>query len=109
MRARRSSFFRAGIVPLACLFALTPLASQSVDLSPQKWANGDFERFTAAQNVVRTEAGVASGTKGAVTVAYNGIAARAGLEALNAGGNAIDAATTAALTQVAVTAGAPIS
>jgi hypothetical protein len=34
---------------------------------------------------------------------------RAGLEALVQGGNAIDAALTAAVTQVAVTAGAPIS
>jgi len=63
----------------------------------------------SAQDVDATEAGVATGTHGAVTVAYNGLAARAGLEALKRGGNAIDAALTAAVTQVALTAGAPIS
>jgi gamma-glutamyltranspeptidase/glutathione hydrolase len=52
---------------------------------------------------------VATGQKGAVTVAYNGVAARAGLEALKRGGNAMDAAMTAAVTQVAATAGAPVS
>jgi gamma-glutamyltranspeptidase/glutathione hydrolase len=62
-----------------------------------------------AQEVNRTEAGVATGRNGAVTVAYNGVAARAGLEALIQGGNALDAALTTAITQVAVTAGAPIS
>jgi gamma-glutamyltranspeptidase/glutathione hydrolase len=79
------------------------------DISPAVWPKGEYERFIAAQNVDRTKAGVATGRNGAVTVAYNGIAARAGLEALARGGNALDAAMTAAVTQVAVTAGAPIS
>jgi gamma-glutamyltranspeptidase/glutathione hydrolase len=79
------------------------------DISPAVWPKGEYERFIAAQNVDRTKAGMATGRNGAVTVAYNGIAARAGLEALANGGNAIDAAMTAAVTQVAVTAGAPIS
>ncbi|WP_419162959.1 gamma-glutamyltransferase [Candidatus Palauibacter sp.] len=79
-----------------------------VDLSPERWA-ADYERFMEAQLVDRTEAGVATGENGAVTVAYNGLAARAGLEALKQGGNAVDAAMTTALTQVALTAGAPIS
>jgi gamma-glutamyltranspeptidase/glutathione hydrolase len=79
-----------------------------VSLSPEGWAS-DYARYLAAQDVDRTAAGVATGTHGAVTVAYNGVAARAGLEALKRGGNAMDAALTAAVTQVAVTAGAPIS
>jgi gamma-glutamyltranspeptidase/glutathione hydrolase len=83
-------------------------ASPGVDLSPARW-QADYERFLAQQDVIRTEAGHASGTNGAVTVAYNGLAARAGLEALKQGGNAIDAALTAANMQVALTAGAPIS
>ena len=96
---------------LACL-ALTAcsgaFANRPADLSPDSWAE-DYDRFMAAQLVDRTEAGVATGRNGAVTVAYNGLAARAGLEALKQGGGAIDAALTAALTQVTLTAGAPIS
>lgn len=80
----------------------------SVDLSPARWAD-DYRQFLEAQGVDRSAAGVASGRQGAVTVAYNGLAARAGLEALRQGGTAADAALTAALTQVALTTGAPIS
>jgi gamma-glutamyltranspeptidase/glutathione hydrolase len=54
-------------------------------------------------------AGYAAGGNGAVSVSYNAFAARASLEALKQGGNAIDAALTTALTQVALTAGAPTS
>jgi gamma-glutamyltranspeptidase/glutathione hydrolase len=79
-----------------------------VSLSPDHWA-ADYATYLAAQDVDRTTAGVADGAHGAVTVAYNGLAARAGVEALKRGGNAIDAALTAAVTQVALTAGAPIS
>ena len=92
------------------LIARAALAQeQSINLAPSAWPEGDYERFINAQAVDRTKAGIATGRRGAVTVAYNGIAARAGLEALRQGGNAIDAAMTAAVTQVAVTAGAPIS
>ncbi|HVS16563.1 MAG TPA: gamma-glutamyltransferase [Thermoanaerobaculia bacterium] len=78
------------------------------DLSPATWQE-EWDRYLAAQLVERTEAGVATGSRGAVSVAYNGLAARAGLEALRQGGNAMDAALTAALAQVALTAGAPVS
>ncbi len=92
-----------------CLASTSILSRAAKDLSPASWPRGEYERFMAAQCVDRTEAGVASGRNGAVTVAYNGLAARAGLEALKQGGNAIDAAMTAAITQVTLTAGAPIS
>jgi gamma-glutamyltranspeptidase / glutathione hydrolase len=78
-------------------------------LSPDTWPAGEYLHFLQAQDVVHANAGYAEGSSGAVTVAYNGLAARAGLEALKKGGNAIDAAMTAALTQVALTAGAPVS
>ncbi|MDE2795485.1 MAG: gamma-glutamyltransferase [Gemmatimonadota bacterium] len=99
------------LLVLPCLLALqgcSDTPAQPPDLSPDNWAD-DYDRFMAAQLVDRTEAGVATGESGAVTVAYNGLAARAGLEALKQGGGAVDAALTAALTQVALTAGAPIS
>ncbi len=83
--------------------------SATTDISPASWPKGEYERFIAAQDVDHTTAGVATGQKGAVTVAYNGVAAAAGLEAMKHGGNAMDAAMTAAVTQVAATAGAPIS
>src|SRR5690349_16747737 len=83
--------------------------TKGVNLSPAHWPAGDFQRYVEAQSVDRTTAGGARGKNGAVTVAYNGLAARAGLEALKQGGSAVDAALTTALTQVALTAGAPIS
>src|SRR5688572_22118391 len=101
------------VICLAVLLSALPTSAQAppavTDVSPAVWPKGEYERFIAAQDVDRTKAGVATGRNGAVTVAYNGIAARAGLESLAKGGNAIDAAVTAAVTQVAVTAGAPIS
>lgn len=96
------------LVALGCLALVNCTGATERDLSPEWWAD-DYERFMAAQLVERREAGVATGMNGAVTVAYNGLAARAGLEALKQGGGAIDAALTTALTQVALTAGAPIS
>ncbi|WP_158607774.1 gamma-glutamyltransferase [Nocardia panacis] len=85
------------------------MGSNEIDLSSASWGDGEYEHFMAAQTAVRDTAGTASGRNGAVTVAYGAYAARAGLEALKQGGNAIDAALTTALTQVALTAGAPIS
>ena len=89
-------------------FPLAAEEGRSVDLSPTRWID-DYEAYMRAQLVDRSHAGVATGYNGAVTVAYNGLAARAGIEALKQGGNAIDAAATTALTQVALTAGAPVS
>ena len=51
------------------------------DMSPASW-QADYDQYMQAQLVDRTSAGVATGMNGAVTVAYNGLAARAGLEAL---------------------------
>ncbi|MEZ5318319.1 MAG: gamma-glutamyltransferase [Vicinamibacterales bacterium] len=96
------------LLTAACV-ACAPSGPARIDLSPATWPAGEFDRYLRAQDEDRTTAGVATGRGGAVTVAYNGIAARAGLEALAHGGNAIDAALTAAVTQVTVTAGAPIS
>jgi gamma-glutamyltranspeptidase/glutathione hydrolase len=101
--------FTALVTALAGLtMGAMTLPSTAAELSPTQWRT-DYERFLTEQEVTRTEAGHASGANGAVTVAYNGLAARAGLEALKQGGNAIDAALTAANMQVALTAGAPIS
>jgi gamma-glutamyltranspeptidase/glutathione hydrolase len=86
-----------------------PQPDRPIDLTSASWGPGEYDRFMARQGVDRTRAGAAQGHRGAVTVAYNAYAARAGLEALKQGGNAIDAVMTGALAQVALTAGAPIS
>ncbi|MDX1395373.1 MAG: gamma-glutamyltransferase [Gemmatimonadota bacterium] len=96
------------VVVVGSLGAASVLRAPFADLSPTTW-QAEYDRYLAAQLVDRTNAGVATGSGGAVTVAYNGLAARAGLEALIQGGNAMDAALTAGLAQVALTAGAPVS
>jgi len=78
-------------------------------LHPAAWPAGDYEQLLQRQHLVRTQAGYAEGRNGAVTVAYGGLAARAGLEALKSGGSALDAAMTAAMMQVTITMGAPVS
>lgn len=85
-----------------------PGRSDEVNLSPEAWKEA-YDDFMVAQLAPITEHPVAVGEHGAVTVAYGALAARAGLEALQQGGNAIDAAMTTALMQVAVTAGYPVS
>ncbi|AMO23639.1 gamma-glutamyltransferase [Ramlibacter solisilvae] len=82
---------------------------KTVDLSPARWPADEYQRYLGAQSVDRTTAGEAKGKNGAVTVAYSGIAARAGLEALKQGGNAVDAALTTAMAQIVVSASAPVS
>lgn len=82
---------------------------QRLNLSPEVWPNDESKRLLADQHLARTEAGYAEGHQGAVTVAYGGWAARAGLEALKQGGNAIDAAMTTAMAQIVLTSGAPVS
>jgi gamma-glutamyltranspeptidase/glutathione hydrolase len=81
----------------------------TIDLTSASWQPGERDAYLTAQTAVRGRAGTATGRNGAVTVAYGAYAARAGLQALKQGGTSVDAALTTALTQVALTAGAPIS
>lgn len=101
------------LIPLAALLLLLaatgPLSVQDAP-TLMAWPEGEVERYLhdiQLRNLERAE--VATGSNGAVVVALNGFAARAGLEALKKGGSAADAALTAALTQVALTAGGPVS
>ena len=107
MIVKRALLLSAALL-IGCTGAAMAPSAPVVDLVPTTW-QADYDRYMQAQLADRTSAGVATGMSGAVTVAYNGLAARAGLEALEQGGNAIDAAMTSALAQVALTAGAPIS
>jgi gamma-glutamyltranspeptidase/glutathione hydrolase len=108
-RRKAMSSIAAGATTVALAGGASAAGKPQVDLSPAHWPAGEYDRFMRAQGVDRTAAGHAKGAHGAVTVAYNGLAARAGVEALKQGGNAIDAALAAAVTQVTLTAGAPIS
>ncbi len=93
----------AALTLAACASAPSPRAAES-------WTEAEQARYLGPlQANVRSTAGSATGTRGAVTVAYNAYAARAGLDVLQRGGNAMDAALTTAITQVATTAGAPVS
>lgn len=111
MNRRSATFLLAGSI--AALAASGSVSATSVagrpNLSPAAWPPGEYKKFMRAQLHDRTAAGSAMGTEGAVTVSYNALAARAGLEALKQGGSAVDAAMTTALTQIALTAGAPVS
>lgn len=89
--------------------SILTIGDVTIDLTSNSWAGGERDEFLRQQTTERATAGAAAGTNGAVTVAYNALAARAGLEAIKQGGNALDAALTTALTQIALTAGAPIS
>jgi gamma-glutamyltranspeptidase/glutathione hydrolase len=110
-RRTAGSLLLGSAMALRSTSALGALAAQGAapDLSPSAWPAGEYQRYARAQLHDRTAAGSAIGYRGAVTVTYNALAARAGLEALRQGGSAVDAAMTTALAQVALTAGAPIS
>ena len=79
-------------------------------VAPAQWFAKDAVHYLDQVQVeTRTRAIAATGDHGAATVAYGPFAARAGLAVLERGGNAMDAALTTAVTQVAVTAGSPVS
>jgi gamma-glutamyltranspeptidase/glutathione hydrolase len=107
LRQALSLFLSTSLLALSA--PASPGRKRHVDLSPSHWPAGEYAKYMKEQAAERMSAGSAAGGNGAVAVSYNAFAARAGLEALKQGGNAIDAAITTALTQVAVTAGAPIS
>ncbi|MBL8959378.1 MAG: gamma-glutamyltransferase, partial [Gemmatimonadetes bacterium] len=95
--------------PLAVVILLAACA-RATSTPAEPWTGAEQARYLGPmQAAIRSAAGSAEGRRGAVTVAYNAYAARAGLDVLQQGGNAMDAALTAALTQVATTAGSPVS
>jgi gamma-glutamyltranspeptidase / glutathione hydrolase len=95
---------------IALLLTALAACAPASRLTPVTWSDAEQARFLGPmQAAIRTTAGSATGRRGAVTVAYNAYAARAGLDILQHGGNAMDAALTTAVTQVATTAGSPVS
>ena len=78
-------------------------------LSPANWPEADKKKFKGIQHREMPGNPIAKGSRGAVTDVYNGMAQRAGLEALKRRGSAGDTALTTAQTQVTLVAGAAIS
>ena len=106
-RSATGPVIRRSLVVLLCV--VTACARRTAE-APPAWPEAEQAHYLGPlQAVIRVKAGSAQGSRGAVTVAYNAYAARAGLDVLQQGGNAMDAALTTALTQVATTAGAPVS
>ncbi len=105
------------LVLLALLLQVAPTGNISaqlrqsgeVKLSPDAWPQGELEKYWQLQNIYMKPHPAAESSKGMVAVTSDALAARVGLEALQQGGSAVDAALTTALAQVALKAGATIS
>ncbi len=90
--------------------ASAPTASpEEISLSPSNWPSGEFEAYVKMDNRAFPANPPAIGSKGAITSTFHSVASLAGLKALEKGGTSVDAALTAALTQVAMNAGSVIS
>ena len=90
-----------------CLCVVSSVAiAGEVDLSPKTWGEGEVERyhnmFGLDKPRVETEKGLIVGTTSATAV-------RAGLEALNQGGSAVDAVMTHALAEITLFASCCVS
>src|SRR5262249_48021711 len=83
--------------------------SDHVALSPEAWPQGELEKYQQLQRTYFRSRPAAESSQGMVAVTSEAFAARVGLEALQQGGSAADAALATALAQVALTAGSTIS
>ncbi len=100
------------LAPVAGAVALMAAASaQAADLSPARWPAQERERLEAleAQTWAPPEAGVVSGGGGIVSATVSPVSVYAGVQTLEQGGNAADAAATVALTQITTQLGSVVS
>lgn len=88
---------------------LIPGSIQDNPLSPAHWDEDEREHYWKLTNMVHYPKPIACSRKAIIVGTTGAFAIRAGMEAIYQGGNAMDAAITAALTQVALTAGGPTS
>jgi len=82
---------------------------QKINLSPENWPKGELEQAVALNNSWGNSKPEATGHNGMVGGTTGALAVRAGVEALNQGGTAMDAACVTALTQITLAAGATVS
>jgi gamma-glutamyltranspeptidase/glutathione hydrolase len=83
--------------------------SGEVKLSHDAWPKDEFEKYWQLQITYNRPNPAAVSDKGMVAVTNDALSARVGLEALQQGGSAADAALAAALAQIALMAGCSIS
>jgi hypothetical protein len=119
-RGLRKQEFRPLLCGLLAVFLIVAFAActgqkERVDLSPANWAAGELEKYAELSRVEgqsQIEFGVnhlGTGRAGMVVGVTEALAVHAGLEALQQGGNAADAAMVTALSQVALHAGSVVS
>ena len=80
-----------------------------IDLSPLSWGEGELEKYTRLNQEISRDNPLVEGKECIVAGISYAPAQRAGLEALKQGGNAMDAALTTSLTQIALAAGSVTS
>jgi Gamma-glutamyltranspeptidase len=78
-------------------------------LSPEAWPPGELEKYWRLQHDYQRPHPAVESDSGMVAVTHDAFAARVGLEALQQGGSAADAALATSLAQIALDAGAPTS
>ncbi|MHC4944757.1 MAG: gamma-glutamyltransferase [Planctomycetota bacterium] len=88
---------------------ITNPPATTADLSPAAWEEGELDKYLELNNIFREPKPLATSTRGMVSGTVDAPAVRAGLEALNQGGSAADAALTTALTQICLLSGSTIS
>ena len=90
--------------------ALTSTAAGAADLSPQRWPAAERARLEQMeQRPFPAAARTLSAHRQVVSATLSPFAVQAGMEALDQGGTAADAAVTVALTQIATDLGAVVS
>src|SRR5262249_4689039 len=83
--------------------------SGEIKMSPEAWPQGELEKYWQLQKDYNQQQQAVEGGQGVVAVTSDAFAARIGLEALQQGGSAADAALATALAQVALKGGSTIS
>jgi gamma-glutamyltranspeptidase / glutathione hydrolase len=113
---RRTFIERAGLATSALVWPARPVsakqispARQNVDLSPASWPTALRDHYLNLEGQFNAPHPQAIGSRGMVAGTSNPFAVHAGLEALQHGGTAADAALCTALTQVALMFGAATS
>ncbi|NNF08527.1 MAG: hypothetical protein HKN21_17325 [Candidatus Eisenbacteria bacterium] len=98
----------AGLFLSLCTHSIAgEVGPSDLDLMPTSWS--DRKEIDATLTVFGVEKPTAVGSSGAIAGTTGTSAVRAGLEALQQGGTAVDAVVTTALTQIALSAGSWVS